>query len=52
VAYGALGALGLLWVGAFAFALRRVDRVGRREDDEPWTEGAPAPTQVRERTPA
>jgi hypothetical protein len=53
-AYVALGLVGLTWIAAVAFALRRVDRVGRRPDDDdptvPGTRMPPSPD--REPTPA
>jgi hypothetical protein len=34
VAYAALGLIGLIWVAAMAYGLRRLDRVRRRRDDD------------------
>jgi hypothetical protein len=47
-AYIALGVIGLIWVGAVAFGLRRLDRVERRPTDR-FTRGLLATTPKRSR---
>jgi hypothetical protein len=48
-AYIALGVIGLVWVGAVSFGLRRLDRVDRRPTDR-FTRGLFGTTSERERS--
>jgi hypothetical protein len=50
-AYIALGVIGLIWVGAVAFGMRRLDRVERRPTDR-FTRGLLGTTTQRSRQPS